>query len=466
MNKTLLLIIIDFLFLNLIALTRWEKAEPTRARQAPVPAMAGGGSAQPRDQDLVELMRVSMEDERSTRNQMAADLQTAQKELQVRSQDITQLEASKAQLQSSLAATEKDVRDLSQKVAAATQDAALTKEQLSRLQRELENRQAEAARQARELTAFQQQQDDSKRQIDGLNVAVKVAEREKALLQASLLEAKQQAEAERQERQKLLAQTNQLAAGVGRLAETSGDLAQQIRDNQPLNANALFNDFLANRVSTTLTASRKVLIGSGARTKQIKTVLITDGRSTYALAHAGDTPFPVVVNGVPVDWERISGEFSHAPVSLPIAKLQFLALDPRIVVIPLDAGAPARLGVKPYRISLEPFKYTEAMLVSNGGAGYGETSFRIDSETPNYVRMDNRLIKHLFGEFTPSAGDLVFSKTGELLGIMVNSDYCAVLSSFQPAQVLRTGENTLDQHTSAVLADLAARLQGLPLRLQ
>ena len=41
MNKTLLLIVVDFLFLNLIALTRWEKAEPTHPRQLPVPMVAG-----------------------------------------------------------------------------------------------------------------------------------------------------------------------------------------------------------------------------------------------------------------------------------------------------------------------------------------------------------------------------------------------------------------------------------------
>ncbi len=36
MNKTLLLFIVDFLFLNLIALTRWERAELAHARQPPV----------------------------------------------------------------------------------------------------------------------------------------------------------------------------------------------------------------------------------------------------------------------------------------------------------------------------------------------------------------------------------------------------------------------------------------------
>jgi hypothetical protein len=78
MNKTLLLIIVDFLFLNLIALTRWEKAEPIHQRQPPVPEMAGkGGSMPPRDQDLVELMRLSLADEQKVREQTSTQLQTA-----------------------------------------------------------------------------------------------------------------------------------------------------------------------------------------------------------------------------------------------------------------------------------------------------------------------------------------------------------------------------------------------------
>lgn len=32
MNKTLLLIMCDFMLLNLLALTRWEKAEPTHTQ--------------------------------------------------------------------------------------------------------------------------------------------------------------------------------------------------------------------------------------------------------------------------------------------------------------------------------------------------------------------------------------------------------------------------------------------------
>jgi X-X-X-Leu-X-X-Gly heptad repeat protein len=463
MNKTLLLIIIDFLFLNLIALTRWEKAEPAHAQKAPVPQMAGNT---PRDQDLVELMRLSLADEQKGREQTAAQLQETQAALQSREQNLGQLQATKIQLESALTSTQQSVRELNERVAAASQETSMTKERLAQIQRQLEEKQAEAERQRQQIGALAKQQAEAQQRIEGLNVAVKVAEQEKSLLQANLVDAKQQVEAERQERQKVMAQTGQLAEGVGKLAEKSGDLAKEIRDNRPINANVLFADFLANRVFTSLTAFKKVFLGSGNHVKETKTVLVTDGKAVYALLHADETPFPVSGIEPSPDWERISGQFGRAPVTAPISEVQFLALDPRILVIPVEADLAARLGVKIYPTALEPAKFPEAVLVSHGGAGYGEVPFKLDAQTPQYVRMDNRLIKHLTGDFTPSSGDLVFSKTGELIGIMVTSDYCAVIDNFLPAKTIKTGASTLDQHTSGILAYLNARLQRLPSRLQ
>jgi hypothetical protein len=66
MNKTLLLILCDFLLLNLLALTRWEKAEPPRPRQPPVPELSA--NAVTKDQDLVETMRQSLADEQMQRD--------------------------------------------------------------------------------------------------------------------------------------------------------------------------------------------------------------------------------------------------------------------------------------------------------------------------------------------------------------------------------------------------------------
>jgi multidrug efflux pump subunit AcrA (membrane-fusion protein) len=468
MNKTLLLIIVDFLFLNLIALTRWEKAEPSRPRQLPVPEMAGKpGNLPPRDQDLVEVMRLSLADEQKSREQTSAQLQAAQAEIQTKEQNLSRLQTARVQLESSLAGTQQSVRELNERVAAAAQERDMTRERLAQIQRQLEDKQSEADREKQLLAALAQQQSDAQQRIEGLNVAVKVAEQEKALLRSSLDEARHQVENERLERQKVMAQTGQLAEGVGQLAKNSGEIAQEIRSNQPINANTLFNDFLSNRVSATFSTYRKVLIGSGSHVKDTQTVLVTDGKAVYALLHANETPFPVSTTGEPPDdWERITGQFGRPPVMAPIGVFQFLALDPRLIVIPVDEELAARMGVKVYKTAAEPFKFPDAVLVSRGGAGYGEVPFKVDPQTPQYVRMDNRIIKHLIGEFTPTAGDLVFSKTGDLIGIMVNSDYCAVVDSFLHTRTITTGEDTLGQHTGSILAERNSRLLRLPSRLQ
>ncbi len=463
MNKTLLLIIIDFLFLNLIALTRWEKAEPNHPRQAPVPAV---GANMSRDQDLVEVMRLSLADEQNAHRQAAAALQATQAELQARDQNIQQLQANKGQLESSLAATQQGVRELNQRVAAVSQDAAMSKERLAQLRRELEAKEAEAARQQEQIAALNKAQADAQAHIQDLTVTVRAGEQERTLLRDNLAEAKQQVEVERQERQKAIAQTGQLAAGVGQLAEQSGQIAKEIRDNRPISANVLFNDFLTNRVVTTLTASRRGLFGTITRERETRTVLVTDGKAIYALVHANETPFSIGVDDVPVDWAKVTGRFGRPPVTAPVSEVQFLSLDPRIIVIPVDADVAARLGVKIYQTAADPFKFSEAMLVSNGGAGYGEVAFKVDAQTPQYVHMDSHFLKRLMGEFSPSAGDLVFAKTGELLGIMVNRDYCAVIDNFLPSKTIKTGDNTRDQHTSDVLTAVISRLRGLPLKLQ
>src|SRR5258708_5904461 len=113
MNKTLLLIICDFLLLNLLALTRWEQAEPTHPLRTAAPGAAAAAPAQ--NQDMVELMKISLQDEQAARQQVVQKLQTVQSDLQGRQQNVTQLQAQKAQLESTLQETARNAGDLAAK---------------------------------------------------------------------------------------------------------------------------------------------------------------------------------------------------------------------------------------------------------------------------------------------------------------------------------------------------------------
>ena len=436
MNRTLLLIIVDFLFLNLIALTRWEKVEPVRAPTPPVPEVAANAPA--KDDDLVEAMRQSLADEQTTRQDLAQKLAYANTTLSAREQSLSSLESEKTQLSTTLTEAQRAAAQLQQQAAAAAQDDTMTRDQLAQLQRELAEKNAEAERQKAALAGLESQQADSRKQIEGLTMAVVVGQSEQAHLREQATTLQAQVQTERAERTQVEKASAQLAQGVGQLAQKSGELTQEIRDNRPINANVLYSDFLANQVDTTFTATRKGLFGVVNRSKTTPTVFTTDGRQVYALLHVADTVFSFGPGGdnweqVGIAFDRPSGYHSAA------GSLEFLSEDPRAVAVPIDASQVAAMGAKVYPLAKEPFKFPEAVLISGRSKGYGKVGFRLDADHPGYVKVDNHLFTRLFGDFAPSRGDLVFSQSGELLGIMVNSDYCALIRAFAPGAAIRTG---------------------------
>ncbi len=461
MNKTLLLIICDFLLLNLLALTRWEDAIPTDPRPETARLSATtpeGASPVSKDDDLVALMRMSLEDERVQREQTLSQLQATEQQLQQREQNLSRLEADRARLSSSLAETQESAAALARRYELAARDANVSKERLAQLQRDLEQTQAEAERRKQEVEKLAQEQAAAREKIENLNVAVKVAEQEKVILRQTAETLKEQVQAEREERVKALETTTQLAQGVGQLAEKSTALTQEIRENRPINANTLFKEFMDNRVQVSFTLYRSALLGGITRDRDARTVLVRDGANLYAIFHVDDTPFTFREPNNP-DWTKVRAAFVKNGARTPVAEIHFLSLDPRLVTLPVSAQEAAALGVKIYETALEPFKFPEAVLISNGGKGYAELPFKLDPAQPGYVKMDKPF-------FSSLRGDLVLSKTGELLGIMVNSNYCAVLNNFLPARTLRTGDDVAGQKTSVTLDALTARVRALPLKLQ
>jgi hypothetical protein len=463
MNKTLLLFIVDFLFLNLIALTRWERAEPAHPRQPPVNEVSANTVS--KDQDLVETMRQSLVDEQQSRQALEQKLSTDDTTLAARERSLGQLQAEGLKLNAQLVDTQKSQADLNLKYQAESQEALLTRSQLDQLQRNLDEKTAEAERQKQALAVLEKQQSDAQKQIEGLTVAVQVGESEKQALAEKATELQGQIQTERSERLNVEQTSSQLAQGVGALAQNSGELTKEIRDNRPISANVLFNDFLANQVQTTFSATKKGLFGNTNRDHETKTVFTTDGKQVYALVEVEDTAFSFREIGA--DWEKISVRFDRPPDYRSTgSQIEFLSADPRVVVIPVDAQQVAALDAKVYPLATDPFKFPDAVLISGGGKGYGELGFKLDANHRGYVRVDNQLFKRLFGDFAPSRGDLVFSKGGELLGIMVNSDYCLLLGDFTPAATITTGSDTTDQHTGALLDSLSSRVLGMPSELQ
>lgn len=474
MNKTLLLIICDFLLLNLLALTRWDAPIAASSIQQD-PSLSTEHDSSPaatKDQDLVELMKLSLEDEQARRDELARQLRDTSQNLQTREQTLAQLEAEKNKLAENLGATRTQLDQqitvakhnaaiLAQEIDAAKRDAGLSKERVAALQRDLENREAELARERSSVAKLEQEQTAAREKIENLNVAVKVAEHEKTILRETAETYKTQVEAERQERLKVQETTTQLAQGMGTLAVKSGDLEKEIRDNRPINANTLFSEYLANNVQARVETTRPGIFSASARTTDLRTILVSDGKDTYAIFHASDTPFALTYPGSEIT--RIAITFTNGGYRATAEKIHYLSIDPRILVVPLTPEQAVGLGVKVYMTSLEPFKFSDAILISTNTEAtktkYEETPFKLDATQPGYVQMRVSF-------FSSKRGDLVISKSGELLGIMVNKDYCALVTNFLPTRTLSAGEDTSSQGIAGIINSLTARMQSLPLKLQ
>jgi hypothetical protein len=249
------------------------------------------------------------------------------------------------------------------------------------------------------------------------------------------------------------------------LATNSSQLTQEIRDNRALAPNTIFSDFVTNRVQTAIYAARTGFLGMDAsKDKQTETILVSDGTNTYAIGHVDDTPLTLWDPGT--DWDGLTGKLTGHSTDVPIHSVSFNRDDPRVVMFPVSQADAQRLGDKVYRISSDPYKFQDAVLIGADEGYYGQCDFQIDLSTPQYVKLDRSLLRGLFGKFNPSRGDVVFSRTGQLLGIMVNGTYCLMLHDFATTATLPFKSDVRGEHTGTTLARLYDNIFQMPQKLQ
>ncbi len=471
MNRSILIVICDFLLISLLAFSTVDINKVSEEGvQRPMKTTAATNRVETSGKDLAAVMQLALNEERKSRDQLLGELskaraatserekqaETLQQQLQSREEQAQQLQQQRSSLEQQFAVAQTNIQRLSQQLQSTAGEASVSKEKLAQTE-------AEARRQAEEAAALQQrlaqlaqsnQMVLNEKQQLASRLQVAEVERRHASEQAAAMQ--EQVKIEREEKAKL-------AEGVKVLASKSGQLAQEIRENRALAPNTIFNDFISNRVEARINASRPGYFSDVSRQKQTETVLVSDGTNTFALCHVQDTPLVLFTPGT--DWEGVTGMLNHHTAQIPIRSLSFSFRDPRVVWMPLTEAEVRTLDGKVYRTSADPYKFQDAVLVGANEGYYGECRFQIDLTTPDYVRLDNSFLKGLFGKFNPSRGDLVFSKTGELLGIMVNNTYCMMIRNFEAGATLRFANDVRTQRTGDILSGLYAQLLQMPEKL-
>jgi predicted nucleic acid-binding Zn-ribbon protein len=450
MNRSILIVICDFLLLSLLTfstdLSKMAGENEGSAATVKVDVLPKTGDAG--GKDLAAVMQQALTEEQKNREQLQAELakarEAARQQQERFDQQAKELQQKQSNLEQQYATAQANIQALNQKLQSTATETSMTREQLAA-------KEAEIQKQTDLAGTLQKQLAQLNNQLHAADVEKRIATGQVALMQ-------QQVQAER-------AENVRLAEGFKTLATNSGALTREIRENRALAPNTIFDDFVKNRVQTSFVAARTGLFGIDlGRNKTTETVLVTDGNKTYALCHVQDTPLTLWDPGT--DWEKLTGTLAHNQAQVPIHALSFHIQDPRVVFMPVTKAEAAQLGCKVYSISSDPYKFQDAVVVGVQGDYYGQSSFQIDLNTPDYVKLDRNLLKGLFGKFNPSRGDLVFSRTGELLGIMANGTYCLVLHDFASDVTFPFGRDIRTQHTGDDLSRLYSYVFNLPTRLK
>ncbi|HSU57537.1 MAG TPA: hypothetical protein VLT36_26080 [Candidatus Dormibacteraeota bacterium] len=474
MNRSILIVICDFLLISLLAFSSVDVNKAVDPTAKPQMKLDMGTNAPVPDsgKDLAAVMKLALEDEKKNRDRLIGELsrarevagagekqsETLRQKLQTREQESQKLAQERSQLQQQFAVAQTNLVALNEKLQSSSSEALLSREKLAAMEAELKKQNEQSSALQKQLSSLARSNELALAEKQQLAGQLKVAETEKRYATEQAARMTEEVKVEREEKAKL-------AEGVKVLASRSGELAQEVRENRPMAANTIFTDFLANRVEANFFAVRPGIFGIDSnKRKDTETALVTDGTNTYAICHVQDTPLSFWNPGT--EWDSLTGTLSKDTSVLPIRSLSFYWQDPRLVFMPVKADEVKKLGVKPYRFSRDPFKFQDAVLVGPSEGYYGECRFQIDVSTPEYVKLDRSFLKGLVGKFNPSRGDFVFSRNGELLGVMANGSYCMMLRNFEASATFTFGKDVRAQRTGEILSRFYTVIAELPQKLQ
>jgi X-X-X-Leu-X-X-Gly heptad repeat protein len=519
MNKTLMLVICDFLLLSMLALARFDP--PETLPEATLDATASSATA---EAELISLLEESLESELQSRSNLnenlaetredleqkarslaerEAALAATQKSLEEKAAEAAQLAAAKASIeteQQQLAAEKAQVEadsqalaqkfestrtelesaqteriELTQTLGQLKEESSVTKERLSQTEEALIAREVALAQREAELKAAQEEAKRLDKEREILNRKLQVAEAERALLKQNLSQEQQEKQKLRAEKARAIAHADrltdnvselgagvsQLGQGVTELAQTSEDIKKEMDASRPRTMSEIFTRFQNNRATIRFTSTEKPRIGNPVtRNYESKSILISDPEGTYLVTHTADTPFAFSKN--PDSILGVQLEVTLAGNQFPIQQIAFLSADPRLLFIPLPPRYVEASNFETFELALQPERWEEAVLIKNDESNFGRTGFRRLTSSERFLKMERPALGELFADFASSRGDLAFTKNSQFIGVLSDTKHAVVIDAFLASAIADLGSSFSPRESAATISRLKDRMRKLP----
>ncbi|MGJ8652583.1 MAG: hypothetical protein ACSHX8_04875 [Opitutaceae bacterium] len=524
MNKTLMLVICDFLLLSMLALARFDP--PEEKPEATLDATASSATA---EAELIALLEESLKSELTSRENLNEDLTDTREDLQAKARALAEREAALEATQKTLEKTAAEVKALAQtkaeieadqarlatekakveadraklaerfedtrtqlesanseRVQLATtlgqlkEESSVAKERLVQSEEALIAREIALAEREAALKAAEAEKLRLANESVELNRQLEVAQAERRLLEQNLTQQqseKQQLQAEKEAafaRAERLGQNvselgqgvSALGQGVSTLTETSERIQKEIEDARPQTTSEIFTRFQKNRATIQFTSMEKSTFGAiKPKSYESKSILITDtDGTTYLVTHTNNTPFAFSKNPNSVSATELN--VTIAGRKLQINQIGFLSTDPRLIFIPLPKQIVAAAGLESFTLAMQPERWEEAVLVKDDESNFGSAGFRRLTSSERFLKMDRPALGELLADFASSSGDLAFTKNGQFIGVLTDKKHAVVINGFTAAAIVNVGSRFNQTDSANTIDRLKARVLKLPSEVQ
>jgi hypothetical protein len=518
MNRSLLLVVCDFLLLSILALARFDvpkdaviaKDDQKVVSKEVVERISDGenyddvvAELEATNETLLENLSSDKNDLVEQKLKLEAEIAQRQKELEQKELEIASKDAVIEGNEEALDLAKKEAQQLEaqrqeieRKREELLQSNAASKKELELLAKNLE----QAKKKSEELAEMKSKK-EKEAEAARLELAASVERAKAQELAAS--EAKALLIEEKKRSDELLASAAKIdqkidtlnkgldgvgqdlksvgegLAGVGeKISTVSQDVQESVEvqkenfrklnERQTRSVNEIFTRYEENKVNLELTFSHKFGITQSVREDKfsVDTILMVDGNFVYALVHAKDSPFRVEFN--PRRLVSVTGTISGDRLSKPLEVKEIAFMDdPRILIVPLYANPQELMksGLELFQAPQNPFLFDDAVVVDVKDSRFGQTKCLRDEKDGRYIEVDEKHFAFLTGAFNPGKGDLVFSQKAELLGIMVNGDYAFHVknlgSRIEGGSRTLLGSSFQAEKTNTLLRELNKNLSGL-----
>lgn len=437
MNKSLLLIICDFLLISILALVEFKpEVEVDLVDEQELRDQAA--------EEMLELLQLSLEHENSQRKEVEdlladsrdqldetetvlentrSDLDDVKENLDQTLSEKQQVEANLEDTQERLSDTRESLEDIQVTLSMTQEEKAALESSLTAQERQSQRLQSELKDQQNLVAQKEAALESAEDNIHQLTVAgqqmetqIKILDTEKQMLQQNLVTAEAEVERARLDAERAMTRTDNLAAGVSELAASSSALKEEIRQTQALSMNAIYKQFEDNRIFIRFEWNESGLFSNSAQQSVLQSLLLTTSEGTFAVFATSNSPLQVL------DPSRISAVMKIGDKSYRVINVGYLASDSRIACVRVTDAIVEQSGLAPFDVSEEPLRFSTAVLVSDDREIYGEIPIRVPPGESGFLEVENKLFNRLLGEFSPTPGDYVFSMTGQLTGIAVSND--------------------------------------------